>query len=77
MFRVSPPFVSIRDKLLNLGYEKELEFLDEMEEMNCAIIPWPQIVMFDDHRHVKQPKPLTSKGEHDSDFCSEVNNQYV
>ncbi|KAF8171119.1 hypothetical protein BJ912DRAFT_129806 [Pholiota molesta] len=52
---------AIRAKLIELGYQAELDFLDELKAGVCAINPWPRIVKFEDHPLVKPAKPLTEK----------------
>ncbi|KAF9471388.1 hypothetical protein BDN70DRAFT_998639 [Pholiota conissans] len=52
---------AIRAKLLELDYAPELDFLDDLEAGICAIIPWPKIVTFYDHKLVKPPQLLTAK----------------
>ncbi|KAF8171113.1 hypothetical protein BJ912DRAFT_1066319 [Pholiota molesta] len=52
---------AIRAKLIGLGYQAELDFLDELKAGVCAINPWPRIVKFEDHPLVKPAKPLTEK----------------
>lgn len=42
-----------------LGYGKELDYLNDLE----GATPRPPIVLFDEHPHVKQPKPLTERSE--------------
>ncbi|KAF8186010.1 hypothetical protein BJ912DRAFT_1060446 [Pholiota molesta] len=54
-------YASIRAKLIELGYQAELDFLDELKAGVCAINPWPRIVKFEDHPLVKPAKPLTEK----------------
>ncbi|KDR86106.1 hypothetical protein GALMADRAFT_235341 [Galerina marginata CBS 339.88] len=51
----------IRQKLYDLGYHEELEFLDNLENYVCAIRPWPTICTFSNYGQVKLPKPLTEK----------------
>jgi len=57
---------SILEKLSALGYQKELDFLDQIDRNwrgGCAVIPLPQYTLFKDHELVKQCKPLTDRSE--------------
>lgn len=46
-----------------MGYRPELEFLDDLDEDLCAIVPFPDIISFYEHPHVRPPKYLTEKGQ--------------
>ncbi|KAF9480602.1 hypothetical protein BDN70DRAFT_877441 [Pholiota conissans] len=53
---------SIRAKLMDLGYQAELEFLDKLKAGDWDIYDrWPSFTRFEEHQLIKVPKPLTEK----------------
>ncbi|KAF9523114.1 hypothetical protein CPB83DRAFT_863488 [Crepidotus variabilis] len=55
----------VQDKLKALGYDKEVEYLGNLESRypsGCSILPNPYIKLLRDHLHVKPAKKLTEKG---------------
>ncbi|KAJ7657994.1 hypothetical protein B0H17DRAFT_1097590, partial [Mycena rosella] len=51
----------IFDKLEDLGYAEELDYLGELSQTFGR--PTPALLMFDDHADVKVSKPLTERGK--------------